>query len=305
MLVSYIVPLYNKREFIVEALNSMIDESSDGISIEICVVDDGSTDGSPDVVREYVKLRQLGNIHLHVFPENRGKVAATNMAYTMASGDFIALVGADDVVVQGRTKRMIDEALRTKRSVYGECVSRTSAKGSDIRRYRVPEPNFERILIQNVYSGGCSLFWRKDAEKIFPVPSGLKFEDWWLAYWLVKHERVAVIHEVVLIYRIHGENDCGVVEETAESVRRDMGRHYAYFDVFESNASSQRERLFLRRGRLLRDAVFGKARLLNVFNRPFDKTSVQVAVIVVFGLGTYLKVMKWKSYFASRFSERG
>lgn len=304
MLVSYIVPLYNKRDFIIEALNSMVDESSEEICIEVCVVDDGSTDGSPELVRNYIELRKLENVHLHVFPENRGKVAATNMAYSMASGDFIALVGADDIVVQGRTKRMIAEALQTGRSVYGECVSRTSAEGSDIRRYRIPEPSFEKILIQNHYSGGCSLFWRKDAEKIFPVPAALKFEDWWLAYWLVKHERMAVIHDVVLIYRIHGENDCGVVEETVESVRRDMVRHYAYFDAFESNASSQRERIFLRKGRLLRDAVFGKARLLDVFEGPFDKTSVQVAIVVMFGLGAYLKMMKWRMYLASRFSAR-
>lgn len=301
MLVSYIVPLYNKREFIIEALESMLGEDGDDVEIEICVVDDGSTDGSAELVAEYIASKSLSSIKLHVFPANRGKVAATNVAYTMASGDFIALMGADDVVVAGRTRTMLDEAHRSRLSVYGECVARTSANGPDIRRYGVPAPSLERIAIQNHYGGGCSLLWRSDAEAIFPIPASLRFEDWWIAYWLVRNRRVSVIHEIVSIYRIHGANDCGVLEETVESVRRDMGRHYAYYDAFDSIASSDGEKRFLRRGRLLRDAVFGKARLRDVLCAPFDKTSVQVAIIVVLGLGSYLRLLKVKQSFLSFF----
>src|SRR5204863_3344990 len=79
---SVIVPVYNERNTVVEVVRRMrAVELPDGIEREIIVVDDGSSDGTRDV------LRQLGDstVRVLVHEENRGKGAAVRTGLALAS----------------------------------------------------------------------------------------------------------------------------------------------------------------------------------------------------------------------------
>jgi glycosyltransferase involved in cell wall biosynthesis len=89
--VTLIIPLYNGRRFIRQAVESVLTEES---SIEILVVDDGSTDGG---ARE---LRDLP-LTLVSHPKRRGVAAARNTGLGRASGQFITFLDADDILVRG------------------------------------------------------------------------------------------------------------------------------------------------------------------------------------------------------------
>lgn len=86
--VSIIIPLYNKARFIARALDSIYAQEFQ--DFEVIVVDDGSTDGSREVVENYGKPLRL------ITQPNSGPGAARNRGVEMASGELIAFQDADD-----------------------------------------------------------------------------------------------------------------------------------------------------------------------------------------------------------------
>ncbi|RYZ19053.1 MAG: glycosyltransferase family 2 protein, partial [Chitinophagaceae bacterium] len=90
-LVSVCMPAYNAEKYIGEALDSLLDQSYP--NLEIVVVNDGSTDGTGDILNQYEK-RGIRVIH----QENRGQCAAANTAFQYCSGEYIKFFDADDLL---------------------------------------------------------------------------------------------------------------------------------------------------------------------------------------------------------------
>lgn len=89
MKISAIIPLYNTRDYICEAIDSILAQTRP--ADEVIVVDDGSTDGSAQLVERYGStIRLLRQAHA-------GSAAAINRGLAAASGDTIAFLDADDL----------------------------------------------------------------------------------------------------------------------------------------------------------------------------------------------------------------
>lgn len=97
--VSVVVPAYNVREHIAEAILSVRAQNFDGV--EIIVVDDGSNDGTADFVeREFPDARLFRK-------ENGGAATARNLGMREARGEYVAFLDADDVWLPGKLKAQI------------------------------------------------------------------------------------------------------------------------------------------------------------------------------------------------------
>jgi glycosyltransferase involved in cell wall biosynthesis len=94
-LFSVIIPVWNRQDTIRRCLDSVL--AQDFRDYEIIVVDDGSTDGSPEVVAEYRDDR----IRLVRHRENRGSYAARATGAGHASGQWIIVLGSDDALLDG------------------------------------------------------------------------------------------------------------------------------------------------------------------------------------------------------------
>src|SRR5262245_19651744 len=90
---SVIVPAFNEAATI-EAALQRVRKSPVTVSMEIVVVDDGSSDGTPDVVRGLVDSG-WDEIHLVVHATNRGKGAAVRSGFAHARGDILLVQDAD------------------------------------------------------------------------------------------------------------------------------------------------------------------------------------------------------------------
>ncbi len=102
-LVSVIIPVYNGARFIVEAIHSIVAQEYG--SLEIIVVDDGSTDETAKIVAG------LDRDVRYVFQENAGPGAARNRGIRDASGDLIAFLDADDLWATGSLRLLIHRLL--------------------------------------------------------------------------------------------------------------------------------------------------------------------------------------------------
>lgn len=89
-MISIIVPLFNKENFILDTLQSILDQEYG--DFEVIVVDDGSTDSS------YVKVKSFSDTRITVVQqENAGVSTARNKGISLAKGEFITFLDADDI----------------------------------------------------------------------------------------------------------------------------------------------------------------------------------------------------------------
>jgi glycosyltransferase involved in cell wall biosynthesis len=149
-LVSVIIPCYNEKIYISEALDSVLNQSYD--DIEVIVVDDGSSDGSKSVVRSYGDDVQL------LRQENRGAPAARNRGLETAMGEYVKFLDADDVLIPGSLQQQVHQAEgvadKGKKIVFGDAVwvdengNKLDGYG-DLRKKKPDEDPVTHILYAN------------------------------------------------------------------------------------------------------------------------------------------------------------
>ena len=103
-LVSVIIPVYNAEKYIRKCLESVICQSYD--SFEIIVVDDGSTDSTNVILKNYV--RKYSYIKL-IESENHGQGYARNLALQKAKGEYIFFLDADDFIERDTLKLCVNK----------------------------------------------------------------------------------------------------------------------------------------------------------------------------------------------------
>jgi len=109
---SVIIPVYNVEVYLPECIDSVISQS--GLSLEIILIDDGSTDRSGDIADRYArKDSRIRVIH----QENRGVSAARNAGLDISQGEYIAFVDSDDWIKKNSLCNLYQEAVRFQADV--------------------------------------------------------------------------------------------------------------------------------------------------------------------------------------------
>ena len=110
-LVSVIIPAYNAEKFIEEAIKSAQNQTYK--NIEIIVVDDGSTDGTAEIVKKLAKKDKRIRYH---HQKNKGVSIARNTAINYSKGQFIALLDQDDIWLPEKIKEQMETLRAEKKS---------------------------------------------------------------------------------------------------------------------------------------------------------------------------------------------
>jgi len=92
--VTVVIPTYNRSRFLREAVSSVLAQR--GVPLEVLVVDDGSTDETPEV------LESFGDFITSIFQPHRGVSAARNHGIRLARGEWIAFLDSDDLWLPGK-----------------------------------------------------------------------------------------------------------------------------------------------------------------------------------------------------------
>ena len=213
MILSIIVPVYNAAPWLGRCLDSRLDQGLDGDAYEILLIDDGSTDASPDICRQYAAAHS----GIQVFrQENSGQWTARNRGLERARGEWIAFVDADDCLVSRGLARILTycddriEGVRFHSSLLQEEAVRSIPDGSG------------QDLPGTVFSGGGQEFikrfgldffcWSWIYRKRFLDEHGLRFparqgEDLFFLYrFLTEDPEVVVVPLDIYRYFVHPDS---------------------------------------------------------------------------------------------------
>ena len=147
--VSVIIPLYNKAPYIARALNSVL--AQERLPEEIIVIDDGSTDGGGEVVKQF----KDPSIRL-VWQENQGVSAARNRGISLAKGELIAFLDADDVWKPGFLKVIKEmRELYPQAGIYATAYDIINPTGRrDTLNFKLLPAHCEQGLVDNFFHNG-------------------------------------------------------------------------------------------------------------------------------------------------------
>jgi glycosyltransferase involved in cell wall biosynthesis len=117
--VSIVVPCYNYRDFLPDAVASALDQP--GVDIEVIIADNGSTDDSLEVARRLAAADP--RIRVHTRPDNINYIENFNDGLDLATGDYAQILNADDMLTPGSVTRAV-AVMENHRNVvftYGAC----------------------------------------------------------------------------------------------------------------------------------------------------------------------------------------
>jgi len=110
MKISVIVTSYNQKDYLVQALDSLLAQTC--MPYEIIVCDDGSTDGSRQMIEDYTKTHP--GLFIPVFqPENLGVAKNRNTGLALARGDYVTTLDGDDVYAPEKLEKELEVAVST------------------------------------------------------------------------------------------------------------------------------------------------------------------------------------------------
>ena len=205
--VSVIIPAYNHAAYVRQCVDSVLAQTYK--DLEIVVVDDGSTDGTFEILREYgTKIR------LH-HQENGGTQKARNKAVGLALGDYIALLDSDDAWLPTKLQRQIKafSATPTPGVVYSLAyvMDSTGRVLSDRRPFGAPMSNperaFEELLLEFRIPTLTAVIRRSCLDEVGVFDEsliGAADRDLWLR--IAAKWPILCIPESLAIYRIHPRN---------------------------------------------------------------------------------------------------
>lgn len=208
--VSVALAAYNYGRFLADAIDSALDQEDYPLeAIEVIVVDDGSTDDTPEVAARY------GDRIRYVRKENGGLLSTVNRGLAEARGDYITFLSADDVMLPPLVRREVDflEANRHVGLVYADMrvIDRGGAclEPSFFRSWGITPPSgdlYGALLAQNYVSGGGSMVRASLKPRFHPIADHAAWEDWWVAIRVAEVAEIGVIDEPLYGYRQHGDN---------------------------------------------------------------------------------------------------
>jgi glycosyltransferase involved in cell wall biosynthesis len=205
--VTVVIAAYNAERFIRQTLDSVFAQTLR--DVELIVIDDGSTDGTPTV------LRNIDNRRLSVLRQaNSGVSAARNAGLALARAPYIFFLDADDVLVPDALRRMVATLDDNPDRV--ACFAhhiRIAEDGAELtRRTDLPLKMFpakdtlRNLVTKNFIVCGAICIRTDAARQVRGFNSELKWgEDW--EFWCrlaALADFVAMPNDIVLMYRQHG-----------------------------------------------------------------------------------------------------
>lgn len=209
--VSVLIDTYNHERFIEKAIASVLEQDFPAADREIIVIDDGSTDRTPEIVR------RLEPRVRYIRKENGGQASAFNAGIPECRGEIIAFLDGDDYWLPGKLSRVAEVLAKNPAvGLVGHAIRESLQNGTEHvaapeqdERFRINSVAAARVFrLRKSYLGTSRMTLRADlARRMLPVPEALRIEaDEYLFTLAAAMSEVVILREPLTCYVIHGAN---------------------------------------------------------------------------------------------------
>ncbi|MCI1274004.1 MAG: glycosyltransferase [Clostridiaceae bacterium] len=244
MLISIIVASYNYENFIGETIKSVLNQTySDW---ELIIVDDGSSDNSVEVIRNFCAKDKRIKLYTHQDNKNKGLVKTLQLGISYAKGDWIAFLESDDKWTPDCLEKRIQEIKKNKDfSLIFNTVQLTGDEKKiqkmqkvvdDTRKHLLkhtyPKNMFMDFAIDNqIVTFSTVMLSRKILDNFdWDCPCDKLF-DWWFYIHLAYKNDFYYLNEPLTFWQVH---DNSYINQTSTTV---LPQFRAYYDVYNMNKS--------------------------------------------------------------------
>lgn len=217
--VSVIMPTFNRKEYLGETIESVLGQTYK--NFEFVIVDDGSTDGSLEIIKKIQKKDP--RIRLVLNKNDKGIVEALNLAIRESQGEYIARIDSDDVCLPERLEKQV--AFMDKNPDIGACGSWVKLIGNTEEKILETPKNHNEIKNRFFFFGGAIANPTSMVRKSLITEKNLWYDPYFFVaedydFWVRATDKIKVanIPEVLLLYRFHDTNTMNFF--TAEREKR-------------------------------------------------------------------------------------
>lgn len=227
--ISVAITTFNGERFVEIQLQSILDQSRR--ADEVIIIDDCSTDKTPEIVRKFIGDRDLKNWVFKINDKNLGYIRNFNNAIGQTTGDIIFLCDQDDVWHADKIEKILEifennPAMQILNTGFRKIDHNGKVINSKIRHNRSNNglitrsflPNslnkieFEYIIWRNI-SPGCTAAFTKECKEFYLKNSTfLCPHDWELNVFGAALDGLYFYNQVLTDYRIHSNNTIGIKE---------------------------------------------------------------------------------------------
>jgi hypothetical protein len=206
-----LVDTYNHGRFIETALESVLSQDAGGRTVEVLVIDDGSTDDTPE------RVRKFGDKVRYLRKTNGGQGSAFNVGIPETRGQVVAFLDADDWWAPGKLRAVLDALDREPEvgavghgivEVYGPDERRELLPASSLSLHLRDVESARRFRRLKAFLGTSRLTVRRTVlEKVLPVPEALEVEaDEYLFTTSAAAGGLRLLPQPLTYYRLHANN---------------------------------------------------------------------------------------------------
>lgn len=279
--VSIIIPVYNVEPYLERCINSILAQTY--ANIEIILIDDGSTDRSPQICDEYAtKDNRIVVIH----KKNGGQGEARNQGLDICKGDYISFVDSDDWVEPTYIDELLKAALTTEADIAICELKRTRSpeekrtSQKPYQQYYTPTEAISRLFTKREVSfiGPVCKIYKRHLLKTIRFPLGKYHEDEFFSYLVFfQASKIAYTSEILYYYFQRANSTMGTPHPydllEAEEKQFDFILKHNLADVLASQAKLICwQTLYIysqKRSKELKNKLQHYTKYLKVQNRPF------------------------------------
>jgi len=216
-LVSIIVITYNSADYIIETLDSILNQSYK--NLELIITDDNSLDDTLLLCNDWVKKNSDRFVKTFILssPINSGTPANCNRGIKKSKGDWIKIIAGDDLLLKNCIQDLIDECLKTQEIsilaskiciLKGNQITKENMRDVNSFFYLSAKEQFFKLLEQNYIDAPSVILKREIINKLegfderFPL-----IEDW--PFWLkatANNYKIYFLDEFTSVYRVHSNS---------------------------------------------------------------------------------------------------